>query len=208
LAGKFFRCYAKVSICILFVGLALSKKFIFMRLFLLFSTLILNTQVIAQDFKSKNTKATLIELYTSQGCSSCPPAEKWLNQLTANKNLWQDLVPLAFHVDYWDYLGWHDVYARSEYSKRQRDYYTQGKTTAVYTPGFVLNGKQWTAWRFLSSIPSGSSDAGIIKANLTNNKIQAEYSKPQKNLQLNVALLGFGIKTKIHRGENAGTNLP
>ena len=60
---------------------------------------------------SQNKQFILIELFTSQGCSSCPPAEKWLNQFIKDKELWEKYIPVAFHVDYWDYLGWKDPYS-------------------------------------------------------------------------------------------------
>jgi hypothetical protein len=63
----------------------------------------------------------LLELYTSEGCSSCPPAEDWFSQLNTNDRLWRDVVPVAFHVDYWDYLGWRDVFA-DPLQRTPRDY--------------------------------------------------------------------------------------
>jgi hypothetical protein len=80
------------------------------------------TQVGAQTFQSGPARVGLLELYTSEGCSSCPPAESWLSGLAGNDALWKDVVPVAFHVDYWDYLGWRDVFASSAFSERQRDY--------------------------------------------------------------------------------------
>ncbi|MCK5360690.1 MAG: DUF1223 domain-containing protein, partial [Gammaproteobacteria bacterium] len=59
-----------------------------------------------KHFSSGEGKVNLVELYTSEGCSSCPPAEKWMNNLKDDPRLWQHFVPLAFHVDYWDYIGW------------------------------------------------------------------------------------------------------
>ena len=76
----------------------------------------------AQTITSGPACASLLELYTSEGCSSCPPAEAWLSNLTTDARLWTDVVPVAFHVDYWDYLGWDDVFACADFSERQRDY--------------------------------------------------------------------------------------
>jgi len=59
----------------------------------------------AQTFNSSTQQVNLIELYTSEGCSSCPPADKWLNSLKEQQGLWTEFIPLAFHVDYWDYIG-------------------------------------------------------------------------------------------------------
>jgi hypothetical protein len=60
--------------------------------------------------------------------------------------LWQRLIPLAFHVDYWDYLGWWDRFASAEFSQRQRDYRHSGGLGSVYTPGVVVNGQEWRGW--------------------------------------------------------------
>lgn len=65
-------------------------------------------------------QATLVELYTSQGCSSCPPPDRWLSALNEKPGLWQKVVPVGFHVTYWNYLGWRDPYSRAEHDRRQR----------------------------------------------------------------------------------------
>src|SRR5712692_2905929 len=73
-------------------------------------------------FESGATQTTLLELFTSEGCSSCPAAEKWLSQFKTNSDLWKRIVPVAFHVDYWDNLGWPDRFAKAEFTDRQRRY--------------------------------------------------------------------------------------
>jgi hypothetical protein len=78
----------------------------------------------------------VVELYTSQGCSSCPPADAYLGELAQRP----DIVALAFHVDYWDHLGWRDPYARPGNSKRQRSYVTALGARYVYTPQMVIDG--------------------------------------------------------------------
>jgi len=85
--------------------------------------LLLVTGIVRADplvLNSGKAQVTLVELYTSQGCSSCPPADRWLNEFTDSDRLWTQLVPVALHVDYWDYLGWEDPYASAENSARQR----------------------------------------------------------------------------------------
>ena len=67
-------------------------------------------------FESGETQSTLIELFTSEGCSSCPSAEKWLSALKSNQDLWKKIVPVAFHVDYWDHFGWRDRFAKPEFN--------------------------------------------------------------------------------------------
>jgi len=74
------------------------------------------------EFRSRESQTALLELYTSEGCSSCPPAEVGWSKLKTSAGLWLDFVPIAFHVDYWDDLGWPDPFATPTASKRQRAY--------------------------------------------------------------------------------------
>ncbi|OYY50289.1 MAG: DUF1223 domain-containing protein [Methylophilaceae bacterium 17-44-8] len=85
----------------------------------------------------------LLELYTSEGCSSCPPADKWLSALDVAST---KVTPLAFHVDYWNYIGWQDQFSKPEYSTRQRKLAAFNAAGFVYTPQFVLNGKDFKGW--------------------------------------------------------------
>ena len=80
----------------------------------------------------------LVELYTSEGCSSCPPADRWLASL-GKRHAPTALVPLALHVDYWDYIGWKDPYAKREFSLRQRKLSQLQRMALVYTPQVVVN---------------------------------------------------------------------
>src|SRR6266853_4246963 len=115
-------------------------------------------------FQSSQTKTHLLELFTSEGCSSCPPAEAWLSKLKGAPGLWSDFVPVAFHVDYWDHLGWRDKWASGQFSDRQRDYAQAWGSDSVYTPGFVLNGKEWRNWFGLKNVPTGSrTTAGVLR---------------------------------------------
>ena len=84
--------------------------------------------------------APLLELFTSEGCSSCPPADNWLSGLTAAGLTADKVIPLAFHVDYWDYIGWKDRFATAAFSQRQRDYARTSSAGFVYTPQLLLNG--------------------------------------------------------------------
>ena len=114
-----------------------------MRLVILIPLLIATLTAKAADrvFETGPQKTHLIELFTSQGCSSCPPAEGWLSKLKSEPGLWKNFVPLAFHVDYWDRLGWRDPFAAKEWTARQYQYSTNWKSESVYTPGFVLDGR-------------------------------------------------------------------
>lgn len=79
----------------------------------------------------------VVELYTSQGCSSCPPADDMLAQLAAR----DDVIALALHVDYWDYIGWVDEFANPEHTRRQQNYARAAGETTIYTPQFVIAGE-------------------------------------------------------------------
>jgi hypothetical protein len=100
---------------------------------------------------SVSSRLVVVELYQSQGCSSCPPADAILNALADRR----DILPLSFAVTYWDYLGWKDRYARAEYTKRQRDFANANGRSIVATPQFVVDG---------SSIVSGSDQTSLAAA--------------------------------------------
>jgi hypothetical protein len=154
---------------------------------------------------------TLIELYTSQGCSSCPPAERWLGDLQSDLRLWNSLIPVAFHVDYWDYIGWKDSLARAEFSARQQRYHQQQGIKSVYTPGFVVNGKEWRSWFGLRKLPISSQSVGLLLVDLDGERLKAEFQpvKPVSGpLTLNVALVGVGLAITVTAGENSGKRLP
>jgi len=161
-------------------------------------------------FSSGNQRVDLLELYTSEGCSSCPPAEAWLGQLLERPDLWRGLVPVVFHVDYWDDLGWKDPFSTAGNSQRQRRYLTEGGVRSVYTPGFVLNGSEWRGWFSGQALSGSETPAGLLNVEIANGQIQASYrSEQQANqpLELHVALLGFDLSTKVLRGENRGKTL-
>ena len=112
----------------------------------------------AVSFKSATEQTGMLELYTSEGCSSCPPADSWLSSLKNEDGLWREFIPLAFHVDYWDYIGWKDRFASPKNSNRQRQYARGQSLKTVYTPGFLYNGEEWRGWfirRFID-LPEGN----------------------------------------------------
>jgi hypothetical protein len=89
--------------------------------------------------------AALVELYTSEGCSSCPPADRWLSGI-GERYAPRQVVPLALHVDYWDYIGWKDPYAKREFSQRQRRLSQLQRAALVYTPQVLLQGADFRQW--------------------------------------------------------------
>ncbi len=87
----------------------------------------------------------LVELYTSEGCSSCPPADRWLSRLSSRYAA-EQLVPLALHVDYWDYIGWSDPFAKAQFSGRQRRLAQLSGTRTIYTPGVFAGMRELRGW--------------------------------------------------------------
>ncbi len=171
----------------------------------------LDTHAEVQVFKSGKARIGLLELYTSEGCSSCPPADRWLSKLTQSDELWRRWVPVAFHVDYWDELGWPDRFASSAFSQRQRRYARQGSLSSVYTPGFVFDGREW---RLRHGIPgtqsSDQNGAGQILLKLADGQAQIQYlpsMQSDRPVIASVAILGFNLSTQVIRGENRGRNL-
>ena len=158
-------------------------------------------------FESKPTRTHLIELYTSEGCSSCLPAEEWMNGLKNQARLWQDVVPVAFHVDYWDHLGWRDPFATKKWTERQADYSVRWKKESVYTPAFVLDGNEW----HYGPLPPAATDSpGVLKVVLNGDKLTANF-KPvnggDHRYDIHVAQLGFGMTADVTAGENTGRKM-
>jgi hypothetical protein len=161
-------------------------------------------------FSSGELQVNLLELYTSEGCSSCPPAEAWFSTLLDRPDLWRRIVPVVFHVDYWNDLGWQDPFSTPDNSQRQRRYQAEGGVRSVYTPGFVLNGREWRDWFSGADLPDNSTAAGLLNVEVTNGQIQATYRNDQHTvepLELHIALLGFDLSTKVARGENRSKTL-
>ena len=168
-----------------------------------------NAQNAPLTFQSSGKQAALIELYTSEGCSSCPPAETWLSRLKKSPGLWKDFVPLAFHVDYWDYFGWRDPWANKSFSDRQRAYAKQWRSDSIYTPGFVLNGKEWRDW---SGRKDGPKSAGVKPGVLTvsspdTNRWHVNFAPANTggaDYEVHAALLAGNLSSNVKAGENRG----
>jgi hypothetical protein len=162
-----------------------------------------------QVFESGTQQVSLLELYTSEGCSSCPPAESWFSSLKDNSSLWEKFVPVAFHVDYWNDLGWIDPYSKADYSDRQRAYATAWHSESIYTPEFILNGREWKLDSL--EIPQSRKSAGSLKATVTDDGNVEILFKPltqsSSSYEVEVALLDCGISNAVARGENAGRTL-
>lgn len=176
--------------------------------------LLISSSIAAEDIllQTSDTQNTIIELYTSQGCNSCPPAEHLLNSYKQKTNVWRQFIPMAFHVDYWDYLGWKDKFAKPAFGIRQRKYANLQRRSTVYTPAFFVNGKNWRPGLFNKGLPEHTNKkTGKLKLHINKKTISASFMpfKPDKQrLHLNLALLGMGFTTNIKTGENAGRLSP
>ncbi|SMN00323.1 hypothetical protein that often co-occurs with aconitase [uncultured Candidatus Thioglobus sp.] len=155
------------------------------------------------QFESGDYQNTLIELYTSEGCSSCPPADKWLSKLKQHPKLFSEIIPIAFHVDYWDYIGWQDKFASSDYSERQKQYAQQGGISQMYTPQVVKNGKEDRSWRYQKSSFSDEK-VGKLSVNVLDGTAYITFKPTEKQpaLVAHIALLGSGLSSTVTAGEN------
>jgi hypothetical protein len=157
------------------------------------------------------TKVELIELYTSESCSSCPPADRWLSDLKNSSNLWKHFVPVAFHVDYWNHLGWKDDYSSAEMTARQVDVAKRwGADNGVYTPGMVLDAKEWQDWHHtaLQHVPTSTESTkislSIFRQADGGIKIKVEGLHGDHPYVLKVAKLGMDLSSTVTGGENSG----
>ncbi len=168
----------------------------------------------------------LIELYTSQGCSSCPPADRWLSKLGAGQTPLR-AVPLALHVGYWDYIGWKDPFARREFNQRQQALAAHNNARGVYTPEVFVGARELADWnnpdRFADAL--ASVNARPAKATI---ELEAHWLEPApgpkghqrlavnvrwsadasaRDPQLLLAVKRGGYLTDVNAGENRGATL-
>ncbi len=163
-------------------------------------------------FAAESQTPVVIELFTSQGCSSCPPADELLRRIARDPKLRGKVIPLSFHVDYWNYLGWRDPFSSREWSQRQGTYVRAMKLESAYTPQLVVNGTRQLV---------GSNASGVYKAIEEESKRKPEGSisvrrdgkhvvvRATSNRAADVVLVTFenGATTKVERGENKGRTI-
>ena len=195
---------------------------------LLFALLALSVgaaQAVQCSAKSPANTVALVELYTSEGCDSCPPADRWLSSLGPRGFAPDRVVPLALHVDYWDYIGWKDPYARQAHSARQRKMARLARAAMVYTPQVLLRGQDFRGWR---EGPDSAFAAAVAKINARPAKARisltldtrrkdafeveavAELDGTPVNALHQLFLGAFENKlvTEVKAGENRGKTLP
>lgn len=177
------------------------------------------SQKVSEDQKPKTEdqpkQPVLIELFTSEGCATCPPADKILAYLEKQQPATQaDIITLALHVDYWDYIGWKDEFASPLFSQRQEVYGQKFKLESIYTPQMIIDGET----EFVGNEP-GKAVSTVIKA-AQNQKAIVEIARANEKLKINITdfpaheestvYLVFAednLSNRVKRGENAGQKL-
>lgn len=158
--------------------------------------------------RSAPTAPQIVELYTSEGCNSCPPADKWLGTLKGRA----DVVALAFHVDYWDRLGWTDRFASPAWTQRQSEVNTRSGARFSYTPQVVVNGKDYRQWPRLPA----RNGAAPVELQMSRDGAGYVVTLTPTEATRNGALSGYsgfwavtedGHRTQVKAGENAGVTL-
>ena len=168
-----------------------------------------------RDAQPRTRGPVLVELFTSQGCSSCPPADSLLRKLADDPRV----VPLAFHVDYWDYIGWRDPYGSALWSDRQRRYAQAAGTDRIYTPQLLFNGDDHYVGARKAAAHKAIADAepGAYTLQLEATRKGDAYAvelivigrsgAPPRAATAFLATYQSGISTEIQRGENRGRTL-
>lgn len=171
--------------------------------------------------KSPPHTVALVELYTSEGCSSCPPADRWLSGLAANGFTADQVVPLALHVDYWNYLGWSDPFSQAQFSARQRELARLQRQRVVYTPQVTLQGEDYRGWgnatRFAEAVRAINARPARAELKLSLTASQTSMAlalngavgdtSARRGAQVFIALYENQLSTQVPAGENAGRTL-
>ncbi|MEU8421971.1 DUF1223 domain-containing protein [Micromonospora sp. NPDC048835] len=161
----------------------------------------------------------VVEMFTSQGCNSCPPAEELLSEIERDaRERGQNVFALGFHVDYWDDLGWPDQFADAAYTARQEAYARALGTRGLYTPQMVVNGtvefvgsdRRRAAGAIMSAMASSvTTPLALSIANLGRDRVMVDYrtDQPPAGSVVHVAVVERDLTSEIARGENAGRTL-
>lgn len=198
-------------------------KYIFLMIGTL-SFLLLNFSDALESKSSTNEMDSkpfaVVELFTSEGCYSCPPADKLLSKIIDDaREKDRRVFALAFHVDYWDRLGWKDAFSSKEFSDRQRDYAQSFRSNTIYTPQMIVNGtkefvgsESETAYKSINSAlekPPYTEIELSTAYNRDKDMITVYYklSKVIENSNVNIALVERNIVREIGHGENGGKTL-
>jgi len=164
------------------------------------------------------SRVALLELYTSEGCNSCPPTDQWVSSLPQPQFVPQRLVVLAFHVDYWNYLGWPDRFSQRGFTERQQTLVRTNGLRTAYTPQLVLNGHDFrdTAGiekqvaRINAQVPSVNLTLNATRKDSTLNtsvSVKPVTGSTQEPMELFVALYENNLESQVLAGENRGKHL-
>jgi hypothetical protein len=162
--------------------------------------------LLAAGIVDAQTRPTVVELYTSEGCSSCPPAEAQIGKLAKH----DDVIALAFHVDYWDDLGWRDRFGLPEAVTRQRQYAHTLHLPSVYTPQLVIDGQRDLVGGGDSIGGGGGNKPGVpLDVAVHNDSLIVTLGAQPQPAACDVLLVGYlpQASSKVTRGENAGREL-
>lgn len=170
--------------------------------------------------KSDKHRVALLELYTSEGCSSCPPADEWLSGLAARGFGADKVLPLSMHVDYWNYIGWKDPYSAPEYTQRQRQIAQRNRLRSIYTPQLVFNGRDYRSWRqqnlklLLDEVNAwpAAADLALSWENTASLQLKAKvtstlHSTKADDATLFIAVYENRLRSDVRAGENSGREL-
>jgi hypothetical protein len=153
----------------------------------------------------------VVELFTSQGCSSCPPADKMLHALSER----DDVIALALHVDYWDYIGWKDQFALPKFTKRQREYAALNNRRSIYTPQMIVNGVTSVvgakAIKLSEAISEHAASPSGVDLRLSQNDnrvvINVDANGAEGPFVVQIVRYAPRSEVRITRGENMGKTL-
>ncbi len=174
--------------------------------------ILLGAALLLSPMVAKAESPVVVELYTSQGCSSCPPADRLLSELATHDYI----IALALHVDYWDYLGWADIFASPAFSNRQRLYARQWGERSVYTPQIVVQGVNYMVGsrsdEIQRQIMQAESHEARVSLSVQSNGagIRIELAPVGgQGLEADIQLVRYspGESVTIERGENAGKTI-
>ncbi|HSM99175.1 MAG TPA: DUF1223 domain-containing protein [Gallionella sp.] len=194
------------------------QNFAFYTVIAAFSAALPVTAFAVCDARSGPKTAALVELYTSEGCSSCPPADGQLSRLRQTLDPAAEVVPLALHVGYWDYIGWKDPFAQTAFGERQNWLVRANLHKTIYTPQFFVGGTELRSWqsalrdkvRQLNTLPAAA--AIHVRASVAPNgalavNVDAATRAGVEPAALYLVLAESGLISKVTRGENSGVTL-
>jgi hypothetical protein len=182
--------------------------------FVVILTLVIGAVVAIESQTRAGDSPVVVELFTSQGCSSCPSADALLRRIAADPKLRGKVIPLAYHVDYWNHLGWRDPFSSREWSQRQGDYVRAMKLASAYTPQIVVNGARemvgsnsGQVYRAIEE-ESRRKNEGEVSVTIARGQAIVRAQAAQPGFELVIVTFENGAAdTKVAHGENGGRTL-